>query len=68
VSRYHAEISLRGAKFFLTDSSTNGTYLQIGTADVLRISREDVNLTGSGCIFPGSESAPVIRYQILIKS
>jgi adenylate cyclase len=68
VSRYHAEISLRGDKFFLTDSSTNGTYLRIGSNDVLRISREDVNLSGSGRIFPGSESAPVIRYQILTKS
>lgn len=68
VSRYHAEISLRGAKFFLTDSSTNGTYLQIGGSDMLRISREDVNLSGSGRILPGSETAPAIAYQIVMKS
>jgi adenylate cyclase len=68
VSRYHAEISLRGDKFFLTDSSTNGTYLQIGDNDILRISREDVNLSGRGRILAGSESAPAIRYQIIVKS
>lgn len=68
VSRYHAEISLRGDKFFLTDSSTNGTYLQVGSGDILRISREDVNLSGRGRVLPGSESGAAITYQILVKS
>lgn len=67
VSRYHAEITLRGDKFFLSDSSTNGTYLHTEGAEPLRVSREDVLLAGSGRILPGSESAEPIAYRVSVR-
>ncbi len=68
VSRYHAEISLRGDKFFLCDLSTNGTYLCTDADEKIRLSREDVMLGSGGCIFVGSEAAPPIRYCAAVKS
>jgi adenylate cyclase len=65
VSRYHAEISLRGDKFFLADSSTNGTYLHTNTGEPLRVSREAVTLGGSGRILPGAENVEPIHFQMV---
>lgn len=64
VSRYHAEITLRGDKFFLVDLSTNGTYVHSENGGVLRASREDVVLSGSGRLTPGSPSAQPLTYRI----
>jgi adenylate cyclase len=63
ISRYHAAVTLRGDKFFLVDSSTNGTYLHPDGASVLRVSREDVTLGSSGRILPGCEDAQPIVYR-----
>lgn len=67
VSRYHAEITLRGSKFFLADASTNGTYLHPDGGEAVRVLREDISLSGSGKIFAGSENAPPIGYQVVAK-
>lgn len=64
VSHYHAEIALRGDKFFLVDSSTNGTYVQTDNGEVLRVSREGVVLAGSGRIALGAQSAQPITYRV----
>ncbi len=64
VSRYHAQITLRGDKFFLNDSSTNGTYVRTDGGDALRVSREEVTLSGGGNILSGSEEAQAIRYRL----
>lgn len=64
VSRTHAEITLRGDKFVLTDRSTNGTYVYVDEGPVLRIVREDLVLTGMGRIVPGAEAPHPIRYRV----
>jgi len=64
VSRHHADICLRGDKFFLTDRSTNGTYLIVDQGPVLRACREEVNLVGSGRIVPGRDDKIHLRYEI----
>jgi len=66
VSRYHAEITLRGDKFFLADSSTNGTYLETASGQILRVSREDITLGDSGRILPGSETAVPIDFRVAV--
>jgi class 3 adenylate cyclase len=63
-SRHHAEISLRGGICRLTDSSTNGSYVEIGSGSPLRVHREEVSLTGSGRIRTGSPTAPEIHYRV----
>ena len=65
VSRYHADVSLRGDKFFLADTSTNGTYLRTDTGEVSRVSREAVTLGGSGRILPGAENVEPILYRMV---
>lgn len=64
VSRYHAEITLRGDKFFLRDSSRNGTYVQPDGTDLMRVMREEIVLTTGGDIRPGSEDTPPIHYAV----
>jgi len=64
VSRFHAEIVLRGQKFFLTDSSTNGTQLCSEGAEPVRVIRESVPLTGSGRILAGDEKIQPIYYAL----
>jgi len=48
VSRMHAVIERQRDTFMLTDSSTNGTYVQIGDEDVIFLHREQLRLHGSG--------------------
>jgi len=48
VSRMHAVIERQRDSFMLTDSSTNGTYVQIGNEDVIFLHREQLRLHGSG--------------------
>ena len=48
VSRMHAVIERQRDSFMLTDSSTNGTYVQIGDEDVIFLHREQLRLHGSG--------------------
>jgi len=64
VSRYQAEIALRGDKFVLVDRSTNGTYVNVDGGPTFRVSRDEVTLSGSGTIVPGLELDPPIRYRI----
>lgn len=52
-SRTHCTIEFREAKFVLCDSSTNGTYLQLGRAENLRLHHETTPLIGHGCFKPG---------------
>ncbi len=47
-SRTHAVIERQRESFMLTDSSTNGTYVQIGDEEVLFLHREQLRLHGSG--------------------
>jgi class 3 adenylate cyclase len=64
VSRWHAEIVMRGDKFVLADSSTNGTYVRVDNGPVLRICRDEITLAGSGAIMPGREDAPPVEYRL----
>jgi class 3 adenylate cyclase len=63
VSRRHAEVVLRGDKFFLVDRSTNGTYVLIDGGDTFRVTREELTLAGSGRIVPGRQTVTPVRYR-----
>jgi adenylate cyclase len=64
VSRWHAEVSMRGDKFVLVDSSTNGTYVRVENGPLLRVCRDEITLTGKGEIMPGREDAPAVGYSL----
>ena len=54
VSRHHAIIDCKLGKYFLQDQSTNGTYvMDDGSADVIVLQREFVQLKGKGTISLG---------------
>ena len=53
VSRNHATIEFRRGYFVLTDRSTNGTYVQLGDDDELRLHRDELQLRKSGKISLG---------------
>lgn len=53
VSRMHAVIERQRDSFMLTDSSTNGTYVQIGDEDVIFLHREQLRLHGAGLLSLG---------------
>ncbi len=55
-SRTHARIEFRRDKFVLTDSSTNGTYVQADADGEVVLNREDFILRGSGRISLGHSS------------
>ena len=56
-SRVHCKIEHRRGKFFLTDQSSNGTYVTVeGDAEVM-LKREQLLLRGRGVISLGSRSA-----------
>jgi class 3 adenylate cyclase len=68
VSRLHARIFHRQAKFILVDHSANGTYLVPERGSKLHLMREEALLNGTGAIFPGAdpdttESEP-LRYRL----
>lgn len=56
-SRQHAHIELRMGKFILSDHSSNGTYIQFHTGQIVRINREEAVLVGSGTISVGQSYA-----------
>ena len=53
VSRTHALIECKRGLFTLSDRSTNGTYVQFGEDDELRLHRDEVHLRRSGTISLG---------------
>jgi class 3 adenylate cyclase len=71
VSRVHATIEYRNAKFLLTDHSTNGLYVKMGTSQPVFVHRDQVTLLGEGMISPGRElshpGAEIIRYGMRIE-
>lgn len=50
VSRVHAVVEQKRDSFVITDSSTNGTYVQIGNEDVVFLHHEELRLHGKGQI------------------
>ena len=66
VSRMHAVIERQRDSFMLTDSSTNGTYVQIGDEDVMFLHREQLRLHGSGKLSLGrhveAEDAQLLHF------
>lgn len=66
VSRRHALIEAKGGEFFLTDCSTNGTFVQARGSDVIQLRRDCIALSGNGLIalgrWPAPEQPHVIRY------
>lgn len=67
VSRTHAVIERQRDSFLITDSSTNGTYVQIGDEDVMFLHREQLRLHGSGQLSLGrhveAEDAQLLRFE-----
>ncbi|MBS0462045.1 MAG: adenylate/guanylate cyclase domain-containing protein [Proteobacteria bacterium] len=57
VSRNHATIEYKRGHFVLSDRSTNGTWVKLGTDDELRLSRDEVHLRKSGTISLGKGAA-----------
>jgi adenylate cyclase len=53
VSRNHALIEFQRGQFLITDRSTNGTYVKIGTDDEIRLHRDSMPLRKSGSISLG---------------
>ena len=49
-SRHHCTLAWQNDKFVLKDHSTNGTWLQLGRAEPLRVHNETVPLAGAGSI------------------
>lgn len=67
VSREHAVIERQGGTFLLTDSSTNGTYVQVGDEEVMFLHREQIRLHGTGHLSLGrhieAEDAELLRFE-----
>ena len=49
-SRSHAQITVRAGRFYISDHSTNGTYVRPDGGDVLFVHRDEVLLNGQGTI------------------
>lgn len=69
VSRMHATLAWRGGQFVLTDASSYGTWVYMGSqSEALVLRRTECILVGSGQIVPGCEAtdegAPVIAFLI----
>ena len=71
VSRTHAVIEQQRDSFMLTDSSTNGTYVQIGDEEVMFLHREQLRLHGSGHLSLGrhidADDAHLLRFECKTK-
>ena len=52
-SRLHTHIELRLGKFFISDQSSNGTYIRFSNGDVVHITRQETLLAGNGTISLG---------------
>jgi len=65
-SREHAEVTCRGTDFYLTDHSSNGTFLYDEEGIERLIHRDEIKLNGSGVICPGcpgsEEGSEAIRF------
>jgi hypothetical protein len=53
VSRTHALIEFKNGKYYLTDQSSNGTYLLMEGRKGVTVKKEEVLLTAKGVIGPG---------------
>lgn len=53
VSRYHALIEYKRGYFVVSDRSTNGTYVQFGEDEEIRVHRDEVRLRRKGIISLG---------------
>jgi hypothetical protein len=53
-SRDHSRIERRGNSYYYIDSSTNGSYITLGTQKELLVRRGEIELTGSGRICFGA--------------
>jgi adenylate cyclase len=58
VSRIHARIEYRQGKFFVVDTSTNGTYLRAQGEESICLHRDEHSLQGQGFIGLGREVDP----------
>jgi len=63
-SRRHATIEVRNGKFYLSDKSTNGTYVKLADGSQFSVRRETIPLHGKGRIslgedFPVSEESEI---------
>ncbi len=71
-SRQHAIIELRQEKYFLTDQSTNGTYVLIDGEAQFALRREEIMLQGTGSISIGrgfdEALDDVIRFELVESS
>jgi adenylate cyclase len=56
-SRVHCKIEYRRGKFFLTDQSTNGTYVTVEGDVEIMLKREQLLLRSRGMISLGASSA-----------
>jgi len=67
VSRNHALIEFSRGQFLITDRSTNGTYVKIGSDDEIRLHRDSMPLRKSGSISLGQamekDPASVVFFQ-----
>lgn len=73
VSRVHATLAWRGGQFVLTDASSYGTWVYMGSqTEALVLRRTECCLVGSGKIVPGCSSgdnaAPLITFAIKSES
>lgn len=61
VSRWHAEVVMRGSKFFLVDNSANGTQVRPDGDAPVQLMREELVLVGAGTIIvvDASTAAPI---------
>jgi adenylate cyclase len=57
VSRKHARVEHRHGRFVLVDTSSNGTYVNIGNLDTIHVFRNEIPLIGKGTISPGRKAA-----------
>ncbi len=58
VSRWHAKVEKRKNKFFLKDTSLNGTYVKMGNIESVSLKNDEIQLIGKGVIFPGRKATP----------
>jgi adenylate cyclase len=67
VSRNHALIEFQRGQFLITDRSTNGTFVKIGSDDEIRLHRDSMPLRKSGSISLGQaqdkDPASVVYFQ-----
>jgi len=67
-SRFHADIIVRGGRFYLSDHSTNGTYVRPDGGVEMFVHRDEVLLGGEGTIRLGRTSSdpegPTLRYRV----